>query len=161
MNAQPDAVGAERARAAPPMAEFTAAWSAYALFGVAVFLWWPGLLALIINYSKRNSATAGFIGSHHRWLIRTFWWSLAGYGTALAVLAAGIWPLARDLLRTAAGPGHGQWHANTLINIDWSSIFATVGGAMLGGVSLLAVWIWFIYRVLRGALRLADAQPAP
>lgn len=34
----------------------------------------PSLIALLINYLKR-SAMAPF-DSHHRWMIRTFWWTI-------------------------------------------------------------------------------------
>ena len=33
--------------------------------------------------------------------------------------------------------------------------------ATIGGIALLSVYLWLLYRLIRGALRLADAQPAP
>jgi uncharacterized membrane protein len=145
----------------PPNKEFTAIWVAYGLFGLAVFVWWPVLLALIICYSKRNAPAGGFIGSHHRWLIHTFWWSLLGYIAATVVMLVGLAPLIGDLIRSARQDGYGDWHLEHTIDIDWSSIFATVGGAGLGALGLLAVWLWFVYRVIRGIVRLSDARPAP
>lgn len=34
----------------------------------------PSLIALLINYVKRN--TMAPFDSHHRWMIRTFWWTI-------------------------------------------------------------------------------------
>jgi uncharacterized membrane protein len=145
----------------PPNKEFTAIWTAYALFGLATLLWWPALLALVICYTKRNAPAGGFIGSHHRWLIHSFWWSLLGYVFSVAAMGVGLAPLIGDVMRSAGRGGAGDWHRGQAIDIDWSSIFATVGGASVGALGLLAVWLWFVYRVIRGIVRLSDAQPAP
>ena len=45
--------------------------------------------------------------------------------------------------------------------IAWHSIFATVGAAMLGGLGIVVVWIWNLYRIMRGGFLLADRSPAP
>lgn len=34
----------------------------------------PSLIALLINYLKRNARAP--LDSHHRWMIRTFWWTI-------------------------------------------------------------------------------------
>ncbi len=34
----------------------------------------PSLIALLINYVKRNTRPP--FDSHHRWMIRTFWWTV-------------------------------------------------------------------------------------
>lgn len=138
----------------PPTREFTAAWIAYGLFALGVFFWWPALVGLIVCYVKRGHPQAGFIDSHHRWLIRTFWWSLAGYIAGIGMLVAAAWPIASDVIRQALAGG-GQID----INLDWTSIFATAGMATAGGLGLLAVWLWFIYRILRGMFYLYEARP--
>ncbi|MHB1587333.1 MAG: DUF4870 family protein [Acidiferrobacteraceae bacterium] len=49
---------------------------AYALFAVAVFgLWVPSIAGVVINYLKIDDASPLY-ASHHRWMIRTFWWGL-------------------------------------------------------------------------------------
>lgn len=49
---------------------------AYALFAVAVFgLWVPSIAGVVINYLKIDNASPLY-ASHHRWMIRTFWWGL-------------------------------------------------------------------------------------
>jgi len=48
-----------------------------AAFIVTAFLsGWPSIIAVIINYVKRNEVRGSFLDSHFSWQIRTFWWSL-------------------------------------------------------------------------------------
>jgi uncharacterized membrane protein len=48
-----------------------------AAFIVTAFLTgWPSIIAVIINYVKRDSVRGTFLDSHFSWQIRTFWWSL-------------------------------------------------------------------------------------
>ncbi len=147
--------------AQPPSAEYSAIWVAYALHAVGAvgFLVGP-VVGLIINYVKRDGADAGFIVSHHRWLIRTFWWSLAAYLLCMGVILVGVWPLIGDVLAELIRSG-GTSPRTLSLQISWESIFASVGGAMVGGLGLVVTWIWFIYRMVRGGLLLGDAQPAP
>jgi uncharacterized membrane protein len=37
---------------------------------------WPSLIAVILNYIKRNEARGTWLESHFRWQIRTFWYGL-------------------------------------------------------------------------------------
>jgi uncharacterized membrane protein len=56
-----------------------------AAFVVTAFLsGWPSIIAVIINYVKRDSVRGTFLDSHFSWQIRTFWWSL------LWVIVAGV-----------------------------------------------------------------------
>jgi uncharacterized membrane protein len=69
----------------------------------------PSIIAVVINYLKRDEARGTFIEPHFRWQIRTFWFSLlwcviaavlfvtiVGIPLALIVVfAAGIWAIYR------------------------------------------------------------------
>jgi uncharacterized membrane protein len=56
-----------------------------AAFVVTAFLTgWPSIIAVIINYVKRNEVRGTVLESHFSWQIRTFWWAL------LWVLIAGV-----------------------------------------------------------------------
>ncbi len=81
-----------------------------AAFIVTAFLTgWPSIIAVIINYVKRDSVRGTFLDSHFSWQIRTFWWSLLWVvvsGLMIAtfigmvigipiLLLAGIWVLYR------------------------------------------------------------------
>lgn len=146
---------------APSTREFSAAWVCYALFAVAVFLWWPALIAVLICYVKKDGPAAGIVDSHYRWLIATFWWWLLLFAACIAVIVAGAGPIVRDLIEAVRASG-GDWDNVAMkLNINWSSIFIAAGVAALGGFSMLFLWFWVIYRVVRGGLRLADGRAVP
>lgn len=53
----------------------------FGIFGtltiVGLFLFgWPSLIAVIINYIKRDEVRNTWLESHFRWQIRTFWYAL-------------------------------------------------------------------------------------
>jgi len=46
-------------------------------FIVTAFLTgWPSIIAVILNYLKRDGAYGSYLESHFRWQIRTFWFAL-------------------------------------------------------------------------------------
>ncbi len=93
---------------------------AYALYAVGLFgLLLPSVLALILNYQRRDRSGPCY-GSHHRWMIRTFWWG-----------------------------------------IFWGILGLLLFFVLVGYVVLVALGIWWVYRVIRGALALADEEPMP
>lgn len=79
----------------------------------------PAIVALIVNYLRRDQA-GEVLASHHRWMIRTFWWNLA-------------------------------W---VLLGLITAAIY-------IGVAILLAVWVWWWYRHIRGLLALLDDRPLP
>lgn len=144
----------------PSATETSTAWVAYALQATGAFGFVLGPpIALVVSYVRRDAAGAGYVASHHRWLIRTFWWTLAWYLLCLAVIVGGAWPIVSEVVREAIRSG-GQAQEFSF-GIAWGSIFATVGAAMLGGLGLVVVWIWNLYRLLRGGFALADRRPMP
>jgi uncharacterized membrane protein len=70
---------------------------------------WPSILAVILNYARRDAVRGSFLESHFRWQIRTFWyavlWVIIAFllfvtvlGIPLAwliVVVTGIWVLYR------------------------------------------------------------------
>jgi uncharacterized membrane protein len=65
----------------------------YALYAIH---WFTGgislLVAIIINYVKRDDVAGTPYEAHFQWQIRTFWWSMLGYliGAALLIVMIGI-----------------------------------------------------------------------
>ena len=146
--------------AAPGANEFTIAWIAYACFYAGVVLWWPSLIGLIVSYLRRGEPAAGFLASHYRWLIRTFWWSTLAWIASMALILAGAAPLLRDVFRSGR-TAEGTWEIERLITIQWGSIFAAAGLASAGALALLGVYVFLVYRLVRGSIRLATSKPAP
>ncbi len=67
---------------------------------VGAFLFgWPSIIAVIINYVKRDEARGTWLESHFTWQIRTFWFALlwalviGAVGALLAIVLVGfaIW----------------------------------------------------------------------
>jgi uncharacterized membrane protein len=70
---------------------------------------WPSILAVVLNYLKRDEARGTYLESHFRWQIRTFWFALLwvaiawlliftlfGIPFAVAIFViAGLWVLYR------------------------------------------------------------------
>jgi uncharacterized membrane protein len=62
---------------------------------------WPSIIAVIVNYVRRNDARGTWLESHFDWQIRTFWWAAAwavlvfliGLPLTLVVIGFGVWAL--------------------------------------------------------------------
>lgn len=70
---------------------------------------WPSIIAVIINYAKRNEVRGTYLDSHFGWQIRTFWYALLWLAIAamlfitvigivlayIVAVSAGIWVVYR------------------------------------------------------------------
>src|SRR5690349_8828508 len=45
--------------------------------------------AVVINYLKRDTASETW-ATHHRWMIRTFWWGLVWFSLAILTFLVGV-----------------------------------------------------------------------
>ena len=97
----------------------TLALVAYALHLFGAIAAFPSLIGLVINYVKRDRYEP-FFDSHHRWMIRSFWWSI-------------LW-----------------------IVVGCVTIFI-----LIGWVILFLVWVWYLYRHVRGLIALINGEPMP
>ncbi|PVZ89380.1 hypothetical protein C9426_03665 [Serratia sp. S1B] len=110
----------------------------YVLYGFAMFS--AGVLvvvALIVNYVKRDAMQGTIYASHFTWQIRAVWWYL--FWNVVGVLPFGYLFFSFDQPNVFIG---------TLLTafIFWGLV-ATVS------------WIWIVYRVIRGVIALNDEQP--
>jgi len=147
--------------AVPPTKEFTAAWIAYLLYALSSVLLWPALIALLISYNKRGHAETGFIDSHHRWMLRSFWYSQLAFLVFFILVLVGVWPLISNIVDQVIAAAQTGAEPSFSLNLDWEPLFTTVGSAMIGGLGIALTWFWFIYRMIRGMIALADARPLP
>ena len=51
----------------------------YALYAVSILVGITCLVAIIVNYVKRDDVAGTWLESHFRWQIRTFWWGLVWF----------------------------------------------------------------------------------
>ncbi|TAN66605.1 MAG: hypothetical protein EPN17_13480 [Methylobacter sp.] len=77
----------------------------YALYAASYFVGVTSIIAIVMNYVKKDDVAGTFLESHFRWQIRTFWfglfWGILGAITLMFVIgwflliADGIWMLYR------------------------------------------------------------------
>jgi uncharacterized membrane protein len=48
----------------------------YALYALSLFAGISAIVAIVLNYIKRDEAQGTWLESHFSWQIRTFWWSV-------------------------------------------------------------------------------------
>ncbi len=94
---------------------------AYILYALAPLNGLSAVGGVIINHLRINHCHP-LLRSHHRWLLRTFWFSL-------------LWLFIFGLLHFTF----------VLIPLAW------LGGGVLG--------IWYLYRVIRGAINFSERRP--
>jgi uncharacterized membrane protein len=134
--------------AIPSSQAFTMVGVTYGLYGLGLFMLWPAVIAVVIAYVKRQDVP-GLLSSHYRWLISTFWWWLVAWIVIIGAMLAVVIPNAIDIKSAVQS---GQY-----FNIPWELI----GAGVLGGLGLSIVWLWVVYRLIRGAIRLSDGRAAP
>ena len=110
----------------------------YVLYIIAIFS--AGLLAviaLVINYIKRDDVRGSIFESHFTWQIRSFWWYL--FWNIIAFVPFIFLFFTGENVNAFAGVAIG----------------ATTFCLVVVGVS----WIWIVYRAIAGLIRLNDNQP--
>lgn len=94
---------------------------AYILQAVSPFTGFlASLISLVISYIKVSETRNGYIRSHHRYLIRTFWWTLL-----------------------------------------WGIVFGILCWVLIGFPLLLGLYIWWIYRLVKGFIAYSERRDMP
>lgn len=90
----------------------------YGLYAAAVIGIPTNIVAIVMNYIKREDVAGTLYESHFRWQMRTFWFSL-------------LWGVIGTILIFALG---------------------------LGIIVLGVLFIWYVYRIVKGWLRLSEGK---
>jgi uncharacterized membrane protein len=102
----------------------------YLLHALAPFtVWTLAAVAVLIGFIKRDNVRGTFLESHYSWLSGAFWWALAW----LAMAWIAFWVI-------------------TLLTLGVGAIVMWVVPAIAYGV----LFVWYLYRVVRGWLALND-----
>ena len=133
--------------AIPSSQAFTLVGVTYGLYGFGLFLVWPALIGVVIAYVKRQDVPE-ILASHYRWLINTFWWWLITWSVVIGAMLVVIVPNALEIGRTRTSGS---------ISVPWE----LMGAGIFGGLGVAIVWLWVVYRLIRGAIRLSDGLAAP
>lgn len=102
----------------------------YALNFLAFLYFLPGIIAVVIACMKRGDARGTWVESHFDWQIETFWTGL-------------WWVIGATILSMA---------------VMFMTDSPVVGTLLLYPVGI-GLLIWYIYRMVRGALALNDEKP--
>jgi uncharacterized membrane protein len=72
----------------------------YALYAVSLLAGITCLVAIVMNYVKKDDVKGTYLESHFRWQIRTFWFSLlwGAIGLATFIVIVGWFVLFADLV---------------------------------------------------------------
>lgn len=132
----------------PSSRDFTLLGITYGLYGIGLFLIWPTVIGLVLAYVKRHDVPA-LLSSHYRWLINTFWWWAIAWAVIIGAMLVVIVPNAFEI--------ESAVQAGQYFNIPWE----LVGAGVFGGLAIAIVWLWVVYRLIRGAIRLSDGRAAP
>jgi uncharacterized membrane protein len=103
------------------------------------------LAGMILAYMKLDSARATPYGSHYRNMILVFWVWLGVIAVAGILVLAGVTGVAFSLF--AAGP------IGSLAVIPAGLAFSLIG------LGVLATYVWYYWRLVRGLVLSLDDQP--
>jgi uncharacterized membrane protein len=115
------------------------AFAAATVFGIFAF-GWSSILAVVLNYLKRDDVRGTWLESHFTWQIRTFW---AAMVAAVVVGLAGVGLVIGAITTSAAG---GDASPMSLGFVAW-------------GLAWLLLGAWVLYRVVRGWTALGGRRP--
>ena len=108
----------------------------------------PSIIAIIMNYARRDAARGSWLDSHFEWQRRTFWSAVViGLGIFALAFLLSIFGIV-SLASTPLTGGVGALGAGAAFGGAW---LALVFGALLAG-------IWILYRVIRGWMALGSGK---
>jgi uncharacterized membrane protein len=132
-------------------------WAAYILHGAGLLMFWPALIGLAVNYAKYGDGPQAAIDTHHRYLRRTFWIGLtaiSGIAIALAISLA--------MLLAHLGLDIHAIETDTAVQIKGLSLEHLWVGVLVAVAAffLLVTWLWALFRLIRGMVRLSQDRGA-
>ena len=89
----------------------------YILYAISIFVGVTSIIAIIMNYLKRDEVKGTWLESHFNWQIKTFWYSIIGFLIGFLLSFIGI-----------------------------------------GFIVIIAVSIWYIYRIVKGFVAFKDKK---
>ena len=108
----------------------------------------PSIVAIIMNYARRDAVRGSWLDSHFEWQRRTFWAALV---IGLVILGGALLLIILGVLSLASTPITGGAGALGAGGAFVGAFAALVLGAFIAGV-------WILYRVIRGWLALGNGR---
>lgn len=108
----------------------------------------PSIIALLMNYARRDAVRGSWLETHFLWQSRTFWSALLMLVVIIAIaLLLSLFGLASLVTTPLTGPAGA---AGAGIGFGGAWLTLTVGAFVTG--------LWILYRVIRGWLALRDGR---
>jgi uncharacterized membrane protein len=108
----------------------------------------PSIIAILMNYARRDAVRGSWLESHFLWQARTFWTAAALLVALVAIaLLLSLFGLISLVSTPLTGPA-GAVGAGVGFGGAWLAL--TVGAIVTG--------IWILYRVIRGWMALRDGR---
>jgi uncharacterized membrane protein len=108
----------------------------------------PSIIAILMNYARRDAVRGSWLESHFLWQARTFWTAAALLIALVAIaLLLSLFGLISLVSTPLTGPA-GAVGAGVGFGGAWLAL--TVGAIVTG--------IWILYRVIRGWMALRDGR---
>lgn len=108
----------------------------------------PSIIAIIMNYVRRDSARGTWLESHFLWQSRTFWTAIV---LCIGLYVLGFMLISMGVIGLASTPVTGGAGA--------AGAGAAFGGAFLTfWLGALVVGVWILYRVIRGWMALSKGK---
>jgi uncharacterized membrane protein len=108
----------------------------------------PSIIAILMNYARRDAVRGSWLESHFQWQARTFWTAavllIALFAIALLLSLVGLISLVSTPLTGPAGV------AGAGVGFGGAWLALTVGAIVAG--------LWILYRVVRGWMALRDGR---
>jgi uncharacterized membrane protein len=132
-------------------------WAAYSLHALGLFLLWPALFGLAINYAKNGDGPDAHVDTHHPYMRRTFWVAFICAVLVILAMVAGL-----VLLLLNLGFDISAVTTDTAVQIKGLSLEHLWIGvvAVAGGFLLLVIWLWALFRLIRGMVRISQDKGA-
>jgi len=108
----------------------------------------PSIIAIIMNYVRRDSVRGTWLESHFLWQSRTFWTAVV---IGLALYVVGFILISMGLMGLASTPVTGGAGAVGAGAAFGGAFLTLVFGAVVAG-------IWILYRVIRGWMALSQGK---
>jgi uncharacterized membrane protein len=108
----------------------------------------PSIIAILMNYARRDAVRGSWLESHFLWQTRTFWSALF---TLLLIIAVALLLSVFGLISLVSTPLTGPaGAAGAGLGFGGAWLALTVGAIITG--------IWILYRVIRGWMALRDGR---
>ena len=119
-------------------------------------------MSTVIDHSEQQNLNGNEADAKNHALVS---YILLGIGlfTAIPIIIGAIWAMVKR--RDALGTVYHSHYSNVIRVFWWSLLWSVIGFILIfvlvGYLVFAAVWLWALYRLIRGTVRILSDQPYP